>query len=140
MKCLQSYERHNKAKCCPICRRRDYEKKVIDEALRAFTLRSIIRLQRTVRGSRARIALYRQLVDANYAAKSVRFNRRLIGFKMWRLSQRIEQNVKKNERFFSGMLRQIEEKHEQSKEQILDEMVEIQRGRLHDQNKIEEYL
>jgi|688.fasta_scaffold1016556_1 hypothetical protein len=96
MKCLNSYERHNKATCCPICRRRDYEKKVIDEALRAFTLKSIIRIQRTLRGSRARVALYRKLVESHYAAKSVRFNRRLIGFKMWRLSQKIELNVKKN--------------------------------------------
>jgi len=96
MKCLNSYEKHNKAKCCPICRRRDYEKKVIDQALRAFTLKSILRIQRTIRGSKARIALYRKLVESSYAAKSVRFNRRLIGFKMWRLSQKIEQNVKKS--------------------------------------------
>jgi hypothetical protein len=81
---------------------------VIDEALRAFTLKSIIRIQRTVRGSKARIALYRKLVESSYAAKSVRFNRRLIGFKMWRLSQKIEENVKKNEHFFNKMLNEIE--------------------------------
>lgn len=29
-KCLLSFERHNRVHCCPICRRKDYEKKVID--------------------------------------------------------------------------------------------------------------
>lgn len=89
MKCLNSYEKHNKAKCCPICRRRDYEKKVIDEAIRAFTLKAILRIQRVFRGSQARINLYSLLVGQGYVSKSVRFNRRIIGYKMWRLSHKI---------------------------------------------------
>lgn len=96
MQCLNSYEKHNRVKCCPICRRRDYEKKVIDAAIRAFTLKCILRIQRVFRGSRTRIRLYGKLVDGNYVAKSNRFNRRLIGFKMWRLSHKIELSVKKN--------------------------------------------
>jgi len=52
-------------------------------------MKSILRIQRVFRGSCDRIKLYTHLIESKYIAKSVRFNRRLIGFKMWRLSHKI---------------------------------------------------
>jgi len=78
-------------------------------------MKSIILIQRTFRGSRLRIKLYRELVEQGYACKSVRFNRRLIGYKMWKLSHKIEDRVKKNELYLNNLMKQMEDKHEQSK-------------------------
>jgi hypothetical protein len=50
-----------------------------------------------MRGYRARKGIYKKLVDENYKASSKLFNRRLIGYKMWRLSNKINEKVKKNE-------------------------------------------
>jgi hypothetical protein len=58
-------------------------------------MKSILRIQRVFRGSQDRIKLYSKLVDSLYKASSVRFNRRLIGFKMWRLSKKVSDNIKK---------------------------------------------
>lgn len=107
MKCLTSYERHNQIHCCPICRRRDYEKKVIDEAIRAFTLKSIIRIQRCFRGSRVRIKFYSDLVGKGYVAKSMYFNRRLLGYRLLRLSQKVKDNAKKTQDYLTDMLANI---------------------------------
>lgn len=59
-------------------------------------MKSILRLQRVYRGSRDRIRIYGSLVDNNYVCKSKLFNRRLIGFKMWRLSSKIKEKMKKD--------------------------------------------
>jgi hypothetical protein len=84
--------------------------------------------------------LYSQLVDSKYEAKAVRFRRRLIGFKMWRLSLKIERNVKLQQEYFDRLLKQVEEKHEQSKEAILEEMVAIQRKKMVETGEVEQYL
>jgi hypothetical protein len=59
-------------------------------------MKCIIRIQRVYRGSRDRIRKYGQLVDGGYVCKSKLFNRRLIGFKMWRLSNKIKDKMKKD--------------------------------------------
>jgi len=59
-------------------------------------MKCIIRLQRVYRGSRDRIRIYRDLVDSGYVCKSKLFNRRLIGFKMWRLSSKIKDRMNKD--------------------------------------------
>jgi hypothetical protein len=71
-------------------------------------MKSIIRVQRVFRGSQARIKLYSRLVDNSYASKSVRFNRRLIGFKMWRLSKKIVDKITKSNEYFTKLLKDME--------------------------------
>jgi hypothetical protein len=34
-----------------------------------------------------------------------------MGYKMWRLSQRIEERVKKSEKYFNGLLEGMQERH-----------------------------
>jgi hypothetical protein len=60
-------------------------------------MKCIIKIQSVMRGYRARKGIYKKLVDENYKASSKLFNRRLIGYKMWRLSNKINEKVKKNE-------------------------------------------
>lgn len=42
---------------------------------------------------------------------------------MWKLSHKIEDRVKKNELYLNNLMKQMEDKHEQSKQEILDEIV-----------------
>ena len=63
------------------------------------------------RGSQTRIKLYSKLVDSGYGAQSVRFKRRLIGFKMWRLSHKIEEKVKLQAEYFNKLIKEVEDKH-----------------------------
>lgn len=79
--------------------------------MRAFTLRSILRVQRVFRGSLDRIRIYSKLVEENYKASSVRFNRRLIGFKMWRLSNKISTKIRKDNAKYEGMLEGLRAKN-----------------------------
>jgi hypothetical protein len=58
LNCLTSFEKHNKLKACPICRRKDYEKKIIDEGIRIFTMKCILKIQKCLRGSQCRRKLY----------------------------------------------------------------------------------
>jgi len=51
--------------------------------------------------------LYSKLVDGEYEAKSMRFKRRLIGYKMWKLSMRIENKVKLQEEYFNKLLKDV---------------------------------
>lgn len=74
-------------------------------------MKCIVRIQRVYRGSRDRIRIYRDLVDNNYVCKSKLFNRRLIGFKMWRLSGRIKDKIKNDLQEFQKMMQKIETKH-----------------------------
>jgi hypothetical protein len=71
-------------------------------------MKSIIRVQRVFRGSQERIKLYSRLVDNSYTCKSVRFNRRLIGFKMWRLSKKIVDKITKSNEYFTKLLKDME--------------------------------
>jgi hypothetical protein len=59
-------------------------------------MKSIIRIQRVYRGSQARIRVYDNLVQQGYVCKSNLFKRRLIGFKMWKLSHKIKEKMKKD--------------------------------------------
>lgn len=104
MNCLQSFERHNKIVACPICRRKDYEKKVIDEGIRVFTMKCIIRIQANIRGSRCRKQLYERFIKEGYKATSKLFGRRLIGYKMWKLSSRLHERTKANQQAYKKLL------------------------------------
>jgi len=64
-------------------------------------------IQRVFRGSQTRIKLYSRLVDTKYETKSVRFKRRLLGFKMWRISQKIEKNVKLQAEYFDKLIKEV---------------------------------
>ena len=55
---------------------------------------------------------------------------------MWRISIKIEQKVKLQEEYFDKLIKQVEEKHEKSKEAILDEMVAIQRKKMIEQGQV----
>jgi hypothetical protein len=59
---------------------------------------------------------------------------------MWRLSHRIEERVKLQAEYFNKLLKEVEEKHEKSKEDILAEMVEIQRKKIVETGEVEKYL
>lgn len=48
--------------------------------------------------------------------------------------------MKKSEKYFNGLLEGMQERHEKSQEDILAQMVEVQRSKLATQDKIEEYL
>ncbi len=56
---------------------------------------------------------------------------------MWRLSHRIEERVKLQAEYFNKLLKEVEEKHEKSKEDILAEMVEIQRKKIVETGEVE---
>lgn len=74
-------------------------------------MKSIIRIQRVYRGSRDRIRIYGWLADGGYACKSKLFNRRLIGFKMWRLSSKIKDKMQRDMEEFQKVMKSIELKH-----------------------------
>ena len=61
-------------------------------------------MQRVFRGSLDRIRIYSKLIEENYKANSVRFNRRLIGFKMWRLSNKISAKIRKDNEKYEEMI------------------------------------
>jgi len=48
--CIRSYERFARDRCCPLCRCKFYEKRLIHDGPRAFTRASAIRIQKCVRG------------------------------------------------------------------------------------------
>jgi hypothetical protein len=52
--CLSSFERFTGKKTCPLCRKEDYEKRVIHEGAKAHRLHSAILIQSTWRGYRVR--------------------------------------------------------------------------------------
>lgn len=56
-------------------------------------MKCIIKIQASFRGSRARKRLYEQLIESGYKAQSKLFGRRLIGYKMWRLSSKMHQKA-----------------------------------------------
>lgn len=93
-------------------------------------MKSILRIQRAFRGSRARIAVYGGLVDGGYAAKSKLFNRRLIGFKMWRLSNKIKHKMAQDRKEFDQMLQELEKRHKRETDTILEDMVRVQREKM----------
>lgn len=78
-----------------------------------------------------RIRIYSKLIEENYKASSVRFNRRLIGFKMWRLSNKISAKIRKDNVKYEKMIEDLRNKNEKDKEDILAEMVQIQRKKLY---------
>lgn len=108
MGCLQSFERHNKTAVCPICRRKDYEKKVIDEGIRVFTMKCILRIQANIRGSRCRKELYEGLLREGYKAMSKLFGRRLLAYKMWRLSRKLHERSRQNQQAYKKLLETVE--------------------------------
>lgn len=70
-------------------------------------MKCILRIQRFYRGSRDRIRIYGKLVDEGYVCKSKLFNRRLIGFKMWRLSSKIKDKIKRDMEEFQRIMKNI---------------------------------
>lgn len=75
-------------------------------------MKSILRIQRVWRGSRDRIKFYAKLVEEGYKPSSKLFNRRLIGYRMWKLSHKIEEQRKKREEYLTEMLNKLQKKHE----------------------------
>ncbi|KAM3593050.1 uncharacterized protein V6R79_005094 [Siganus canaliculatus] len=58
--CLQAFERFSRKKCCPMCRREQYETRVINDAAQLFRHKSATRIQACWRGYAARKS-YRKL-------------------------------------------------------------------------------
>jgi len=55
-------------------------------------------------------------VDNNYKPVSVRFNRRLIGFKMWKLSNKISTKIRRDNQKYEKMIEGLRAKNEKDKE------------------------
>lgn len=51
----------------------------------------------------------------------------MIGFKMWRLSNKIKEKMKKDQKHFDAILENLEKKHKQETDEILEDMVRVQR-------------
>jgi hypothetical protein len=51
-------------------------------------------------------------VEEGYKPSSKLFNRRLIGYRMWKLSYKIEEQRKKREEYLTEMLNKLQKKHE----------------------------
>lgn len=93
--CLNSFERHSRIRACPICRRKDYEKKNFDKGFVAFMKKGVIKIQKCARGYIIRRKFWGDLITSGYQAKSKLFKRRLLGYKLERLGKRWDENQKK---------------------------------------------
>ena len=101
--CIESYEKYTSQKCCPICRKSDYEKKPFTEGMKAYIDLSIKRIQGLTRGRLARILLYNLLSVKSYKIQNKKWKTLLIGYRLYKLNHK----VIKAEKDFSNKVNKV---------------------------------
>jgi len=113
--CLSNFEKFSKSKVCPICRRQNYEKKNYDQGFMTYLTNQIIKLQKMVRGFLVRRKLYLEL-QKTYKATSTLFKRRLLGFKLQLLNEKMSKKVrtrqKETEKLFVEIDKNLDDKND----------------------------
>lgn len=105
--CLSSFERHSRTRACPICRRKDYEKKSFDKGFSNYMKKSVIKIQKWARGYIIRRWFYEDLINKGYKGKSTLFKRRLIGYKLGKLSKRWDDSQRKKKKETDDVFKEI---------------------------------
>ena len=84
--CLESFERFQKTKgnekCCPICRKKDYDQKSYAEGMKKYLLNCILAIQALSRGFLARNHFYQGMKDRGYVPQNKDIKKRFIGYKL----------------------------------------------------------
>ena len=115
--CLANFEKFSKTKACPICRRSDYEKKNFDHGFVLYLNKSAIKIQKNYRGYITRKKIYTAL-SGTYKATSTLFRRRLLGYKLRTLSEKMEKRIKQKQTETNKLLSEIDQNLEKNNELI----------------------
>ena len=113
--CLANFEKFTKSRVCPICRRQDYEKKNFDQGFITYLTVQVIKLQKFIRGFIIRRKFYLGLQKNGYKATSTLLKRRLLGFKLQLLNEKMTKKVrtrqKETEKLFVEIDKNLDDKN-----------------------------
>lgn len=80
--CLHSLEKMTQRRVCPMCRKENYEEKLVVESAKAYFDQCATRIQAVFKRFSVQEGFLSSLVSRKYSASSLYFRRRIIGFKM----------------------------------------------------------
>ncbi|KAM3138084.1 hypothetical protein pb186bvf_009757 [Paramecium bursaria] len=123
--CLESFEKISKQKQCPICRKQDYEKKKYLLANEQFKLQSIIKIQKYYKGYKQRIRFFEMLCDMNYKPQAHLFKRKLLCYKLVRVSRRMQINLMNQTQKAQQAVDKLSSNYQQKLEQMQNNLEQI---------------
>lgn len=94
--CLEAFERFSGKRCCPLCRRAEYEKRVIFEGARNYRQRAATLIQATWRGYRVRKAYL--AFRAAHPPNDPNLRRKFYESKLSSIAEQMVRNCEENER------------------------------------------
>jgi hypothetical protein len=128
--CLHSFERHNRMKACPICRLANYQEKDIIEGVRNYALACVLRIQAHIRMHRQNTRFFEALIHDGYKPRSDAFGRRLVLFKMARLSSKLRRRTLEQHARVQQFLQHIETVDRPDAERLFEELLTLHAARL----------
>jgi hypothetical protein len=104
--CIRSYEQFAGKRCCPICRKQDYERRIIGEGADVFREECIVRIQSVWRGVLARRVAFRLRLEKDPELKRVYLVHRMEGIS-GRWASHVEKESSKLDSFFDELDRSV---------------------------------
>ena len=118
-KCLESFERFTRERVCPICRKKDYDKKVFIEGQKSYIVDCVKRIQKVGRGFLARNKFYEGLKQTGYMPKQGPLRRKLIGYKLSRVGRKYTEQMNKERQRILGTVKEVDKSIEDT-EKLLE--------------------
>ncbi|EAR94468.1 anaphase-promoting complex subunit 11 RING-H2 finger protein (macronuclear) [Tetrahymena thermophila SB210] len=138
--CLESFEKHNKVKTCPICRKQHYDKKHWDDGYKKYIIRCAILIQKRWRGGKARYEFFTDLLNKKYKATSARLRRKILGYKLGKFNSKITTAIEQNSKNTQKVVKQFDENIKKKIEEMYSQMYEIQQLKTKNEKNLNEFL
>ena len=136
--CLSNFEKHTKMQQCPICRRKDYEKKNFDAGFLVYISKIIMKAQKIWRGYMARKRFYEHLITY-YKPTTTFFKRRVIAYKLKILSNKMEEKMRKKRIISDNIINELD-KNTLKNANLINQLTQIEVMRRENQNNFNELL
>ncbi|CDW86376.1 ring finger protein 32 [Stylonychia lemnae] len=125
-KCLESFEKFMKIKghekACPICRKKDYDKKTYVEGQKRYLTKCIVRIQCHGRGFLARNTFFDNLKARAYQPITQTLRKKFIGYKLSRIGKKQRDQMDKERLAVIEMVQKVD-KSIKDTEQLLESFI-----------------
>lgn len=118
VECIQSFERFARVKCCPLCRRQNYDKAIHMGGFKVWRTKCSMRIQKAWRGYRQRVATFEALKQMDNKEEAPALRKLVVGRALQGVSDRLIDASDRHEDQLDKFLSSLDESVSQCAAQV----------------------